>query len=75
MAVWRPRSSPVSSTTLLVVSPRNPASRPRISPQEFLSTAPYPVVPGLPLEAPSKFTLMKCARGGVQLVGLVGGPL
>ena len=72
MADWRPRISPVSSVTLLVVSPRNPASSPRIFPLESLSTAPNPADPGFPLEAPSKFTLMKRSGGGVQLVGLVG---
>ena len=45
--------------------------RPRISPLESLITAPYPVVPRLPLEAPSKLILTKCVEGGDQVIGMI----
>jgi hypothetical protein len=78
MIVWlarvtacrRPCSRPVNSATLFVVSPKYPAVSIRISPSEFLITAPYPAGPGFPFEAPSKFIFMKPLGGGNQVTGL-----
>jgi hypothetical protein len=42
-----------------------------VSPNNYVAPHPGPAVPGLPLEAPSKLILMKCAEGGDQVIGLI----
>ena len=64
--IWRPcRAS--SSTRLLVVDHMDLALLVIHLPESLLMMHPIPTVPGLPLEAPSKFNLVQPLGGGIHL--------
>jgi hypothetical protein len=62
-ASWRPLMRPQSLTELFISCPRKPALMCLIFPVLSLITAPKHVSPGLPLEAPSKFTSKNLGGG------------
>jgi hypothetical protein len=67
----RPCMSTQSSIALLVLWPRLPAEIRRMFPWSFLKTNPQSLSGlGFPLEAPSKFSLMKLVMGFLQEEGL-----
>jgi hypothetical protein len=70
LASCSPRINPQSSAKLFVEYPRYPTVIKRMCPRWSRKTAPYPAVPGLPLEAPSKLSFMKGIEGGDQEEGI-----